>query len=73
MHINLCHLVWNDGAMSSSRWATQSGDTRRHYKKDSRFVYDLYTLTFDENDTLDSLDEAVSKPTFISTYSKIYS
>ena len=29
---------------------------RRHYKKDSRFVLDLYTLTFDEDETVDAID-----------------
>lgn len=33
---------------------------KRHYKKDSRFVLDLYTLTFDDNETLESLGEIVS-------------
>lgn len=28
---------------------------RRHYKKDSRFVNDLYTLTYDEHESLDSV------------------
>ena len=28
---------------------------KRHYKKDSRFLYDLYTLTFDENETVDEI------------------
>ncbi|KAJ8917546.1 hypothetical protein NQ315_005595 [Exocentrus adspersus] len=31
---------------------------KRHYKKDSAYLYDLYTLTFDENETLESLDES---------------
>jgi len=30
---------------------------RRHYKKDSRFVLDLYTLTYDEHESLDSLGD----------------
>lgn len=33
---------------------------KRHYKKDTSYLYDLYTLTFDENETLESLDESVS-------------
>lgn len=33
---------------------------KRHYKKDTSYLYDLYTLTFDENETLESLDETVS-------------
>lgn len=28
---------------------------KRHYKKDSRFLYDLYTLTFDENESVDEI------------------
>jgi len=30
----------------------------RHYKKDSRFVMDLYTLTFDEGETVDDVAAA---------------
>ncbi|XP_075234056.1 schwannomin interacting protein 1 isoform X2 [Lycorma delicatula] len=30
---------------------------RRHYKKDSRFVLDLYTLTYDSHESLDSLGD----------------
>lgn len=33
---------------------------KREYKKDSIYVHDLYTLTFDENETLESLSETVS-------------
>lgn len=33
---------------------------KREYKKDSIYVSDLYTLTFDENETLESLEETVS-------------
>lgn len=33
---------------------------KRHYKKDTSYLYDLYTLTFDENETLESMDETVS-------------
>nr|CAD7405993.1 unnamed protein product [Timema cristinae] len=32
-------------------------DTRRHYKKDTRFLLDLYTLTYDNHETIDSLEE----------------
>jgi hypothetical protein len=31
---------------------------KRHYKKDTTYLLDLYTLTFDENETLESLDLA---------------
>ncbi|KAK7571877.1 hypothetical protein V9T40_014349 [Parthenolecanium corni] len=30
---------------------------KRHYKKDSRFVLDLYTLTYDSHESLDSLGD----------------
>jgi hypothetical protein len=33
----------------------QSLRKKRHYKKDSRFLQDLYTLTFDENETVDQI------------------
>ena len=33
----------------------QSLRKKRHYKKDSRFLLDLYTLTFDENEDVDEL------------------
>ena len=29
---------------------------RRHYKKDSRYVNDLYTLTYDQNESLDDIN-----------------
>ena len=35
---------------------------KRHYKKDSRFLYDLYTLTFDENETLDEIGQVCRQP-----------
>lgn len=38
-----------------TRERRQSLRKKRHYKKDSRFVLDLYTLTFDENETVDEL------------------
>lgn len=43
---------------------------RRHYKKDSRFVLDLYTLTYDNHESLDSLGDlsAVSKVLRVITY-----
>jgi len=28
---------------------------RRHYKKDSRYVNDLYTLTYDNHESLDTI------------------
>lgn len=36
--------------------------TKRHYKKDSRFVLDLYTLTFDENETVDEIEMCKTLP-----------
>ncbi len=33
------------------------GDPKpRHYKKDSRYLLDLYTLTFDEDETVDEIE-----------------
>lgn len=29
---------------------------RRHYKKDSRFVFDLYTLCYDEHESVDTVE-----------------
>lgn len=43
----------NDLIAKSSRCLAQ----RRHYKKDSRFVLDLYTLTYDSHESLDSLGD----------------
>lgn len=37
---------------------------KRHYKKDTKFLLDLYTLTFDNHETLQSLDELVSITSF---------
>lgn len=34
---------------------------RRHYKKDTRFVLDLYTLTFDEGETVDEIESREGK------------
>lgn len=39
-------------------WSTTNHHTdfrydQRHYKKDSRFVMDLYTLTYDSHESLD--------------------
>ncbi|KAE8750469.1 hypothetical protein FOCC_FOCC002763 [Frankliniella occidentalis] len=31
--------------------------TRRHYKKDTRFLLDLYHLTYDDHESLDTLDD----------------
>lgn len=31
------------------------GTLKRHYKKDSRYVNDLYTLTYDEHESLDTV------------------
>lgn len=30
---------------------------RRHYKKDTRFILDLYTLTYDSHENVDSLGD----------------
>ncbi len=30
---------------------------RRHYKKDTRFLLDLYHLTYDDHESLDTLDD----------------
>lgn len=35
--------------------ASLSGLPKRHYKKDSRFVNDLYTLTYDDHESLDTV------------------
>jgi hypothetical protein len=32
-------------------------DKYRHYKKDSRFVMDLYTITYDTHEKLENLPE----------------
>ena len=34
---------------------------RRHYKKDTRFLLDLYTLTYDEGESVTSRDVQVQK------------
>lgn len=43
-------------SMLRNPWSSNSTDFRydqRHYKKDSRFVMDLYTLTYDSHESLD--------------------
>ena len=37
-------------------------NNKRHYKKDSRYVLDLYTLTFDENETVDEIEPCKTAP-----------
>ena len=44
--------------------ATEMGNARydpirRHYKKDTRFLLDLYTLTYDEGETVSTHDVKV--------------
>lgn len=46
---------------AGTRERRQSLRKKRHYKKDSRFVLDLYTLTFDEDETVDEIAPAASK------------
>nr|CAD7256410.1 unnamed protein product [Timema shepardi] len=45
----------NDGP--SMKPSAERKDTRRHYKKDTRFLLDLYTLTYDNHETIYSLEE----------------
>lgn len=43
-------------SMLVNPWSTNPSSFRydqRHYKKDSRFVMDLYTLTYDSHESLD--------------------
>ncbi|CAH0382123.1 unnamed protein product [Bemisia tabaci] len=46
-------------SVMTNPWGNQhcSRIDRRHYKKDSRFVLDLYTLTYDSHESLDSLGD----------------
>lgn len=39
---------------------TMKNALRRQYKKDTLYVLDLYTLTYDSHETVDSLGEYVS-------------
>lgn len=39
---------------------TMKNALRRQYKKDTLYVLDLYTLTYDSHETVDSLAEYVS-------------
>lgn len=41
---------------SVDRSSPVSSDWKRHYKKDSRYLFDLYTLTFDEDETVDNIE-----------------
>nr|CAD7395549.1 unnamed protein product [Timema poppensis] len=45
------------GMFRSMKPSAERKDTRRHYKKDTRFLLDLYTLTYDNHETIDSLEE----------------
>lgn len=49
-----CHKMAT--SMLVNPWSTNTTNFRydqRHYKKDSRFVLDLYTLTYDSHESLD--------------------
>ena len=35
---------------------------KRHYKKDSRYVNDLYTLTYDNHESLDTIELISNSP-----------
>lgn len=41
---------------------------KREYKKDSIYVTDLYTLTFDENETVESLGSLVDNVSISSIF-----
>lgn len=45
---------------------------KRHYKKDSLYVSDLYTLTFDANESVETLDETVSTCYIFSQWSATF-
>lgn len=46
------YLFCNMDSLSS----ISSRGVKRHYKKDSRFVGDLYTLTYDDHESLDTVE-----------------
>lgn len=60
-------------SMLVNPWTTNPTDFRydqRHYKKDTRFVMDLYTLTYDSHESLDChgiLNNNVSLCTYMYT------
>lgn len=51
------------GLLPNNMTYSNNVNNNRHYKKDTPFVYDLYTLTFDEDQTLDDLETANKKAT----------
>lgn len=50
----------SDKAKRTENWRMATLKRKRDYKKDTIYLKDLYTLTFDENETLESLGEIVS-------------
>jgi hypothetical protein len=48
------------GTLETMKSPTVKTTLRRQYKKDTLYVLDLYTLTYDSHETLDSLGEYVS-------------
>ena len=68
---NLGDALWDDSVLNTlsvrnheaMKSATLKNALRRQYKKDTLYVLDLYTLTYDSHETLGSLGEYVSSIT----------
>jgi hypothetical protein len=54
-HFNL--VMYIDKAMDS---LSSLKSIKRHYKKDSRYVNDLYTLTYDNHESVEDTVELIS-------------
>jgi hypothetical protein len=60
MHFGTIMFVTCDKFHEAMKSATPKNARRRQYKKDTLYVLDLYTLTYDSHETLGSWGEYVS-------------
>lgn len=49
-------FVTRSSSLPPASFMSSLKEQKRHYKKDSRFVLDLYTITFDEGETVDDVE-----------------
>jgi hypothetical protein len=60
MHFGTIMFVTRDKFHEAMKSATPTKARRRQYKKDTLYVLDLYTLTYDSHETLGSWGKYVS-------------
>lgn len=65
VYIKLFSLTFNSKAMyidNKMDSLSSLKSFKRHYKKDSRYVNDLYTLTYDNHESLDTIELISNSP-----------